>query len=117
MNLAYQCFRLALASNNDHAEAYNNLGVLEMRKGHIEQVGHFCTYRAVSFAREEEGFEPFTMLVKSVLCIFVGQKSYQKRAIQTQLLFEPGILVAIYFVMKCLLFCFNCKIGTSGEFI
>ena len=39
MNLAYQCFRLALASNNDHAEAYNNLGVLEMRKGHIEQVG------------------------------------------------------------------------------
>jgi len=39
MNLAYQCFRLALASNNDHAEAYNNLGVLEMRKGHIEMVG------------------------------------------------------------------------------
>ena len=38
MNLAYQCFRLALASNNDHAEAYNNLGVLEMRKGHNEQV-------------------------------------------------------------------------------
>lgn len=36
--LAYQCFRLALASNNDHAEAYNNLGVLEMRKGHTEQV-------------------------------------------------------------------------------
>ena len=37
-NLAYQAFRLALAANNDHAEAYNNLGVLEMRKGHIEQV-------------------------------------------------------------------------------
>jgi len=38
IQLAYQCFRLALASNNDHAEAYNNLGVLEMRKGHTEQV-------------------------------------------------------------------------------
>ena len=38
MNLAYQCFRLALSSNNDHPEAYNNLGVLEMRKGHVEMV-------------------------------------------------------------------------------
>jgi hypothetical protein len=38
MALAYQCFRLALASQNDHAEAYNNLGVLEMRKGHNDQV-------------------------------------------------------------------------------
>ena len=37
-NLAYQCFRLTLASNNDHAEAYNNLGVLEMRRGHVELV-------------------------------------------------------------------------------
>ncbi|XP_023384634.1 tetratricopeptide repeat protein 8 [Pteropus vampyrus] len=37
MNLAHQCFRLALANNNSHAEAYNNLAVLEMRKGHAEQ--------------------------------------------------------------------------------
>ena len=41
--LGYQCFRLALASNNDHAEAYNNLGVLELKKGHIEQVRHSFT--------------------------------------------------------------------------
>ena len=26
VNLAYQCFRLALTANNDHAESYNNLG-------------------------------------------------------------------------------------------
>uniref|UniRef100_A0A4W6EXR7 Tetratricopeptide repeat domain 8 n=1 Tax=Lates calcarifer TaxID=8187 RepID=A0A4W6EXR7_LATCA len=31
------CFKLALAFNNDHAEAYNNLAVLELRKGRIEQ--------------------------------------------------------------------------------
>ncbi|XP_067894932.1 tetratricopeptide repeat protein 8 isoform X2 [Heterodontus francisci] len=37
MNLAYQCFKLALANNNGHAEAYNNLAVLEMHKGHHEQ--------------------------------------------------------------------------------
>ena len=38
MSLAYQSFRLTLANNNDHAEAYNNLGVLELRKGHIDLV-------------------------------------------------------------------------------
>ena len=37
--MAHQCLRLALANNNSHAEAYNNLAVLEMRKGHAEQVG------------------------------------------------------------------------------
>uniref|UniRef100_A0A669DE31 Tetratricopeptide repeat domain 8 n=1 Tax=Oreochromis niloticus TaxID=8128 RepID=A0A669DE31_ORENI len=37
LTLAYQCFKLTLAFNNDHAEAYNNLAVLELRKGHIEQ--------------------------------------------------------------------------------
>ncbi|XP_029349223.1 tetratricopeptide repeat protein 8 isoform X5 [Echeneis naucrates] len=39
LTLAYQCFKLALAFNNDHAEAYNNLAVLELRKGRIEQIG------------------------------------------------------------------------------
>lgn len=31
--LAVYCFRLAISSNNDHGEAYNNLGVLEITKG------------------------------------------------------------------------------------
>ena len=35
-NLAYQCFRLALVANNNHAEAFNNLGVLEMRRGRVD---------------------------------------------------------------------------------
>uniref|UniRef100_A0A8C1WP08 Tetratricopeptide repeat domain 8 n=2 Tax=Cyprinus carpio TaxID=7962 RepID=A0A8C1WP08_CYPCA len=39
LTLAYQCFKLALAFNNNHGEAYNNLAVLELRKGRIEQVG------------------------------------------------------------------------------
>ena len=38
MTLAYQSFRLTLSNNNDHAEAYNNLGVLELRKGHVDMV-------------------------------------------------------------------------------
>ncbi|XP_033115930.1 tetratricopeptide repeat protein 8-like [Anneissia japonica] len=40
-NLGYQCYRLAVSSNNDHAEAYNNLGVLELRKGRMEQARAF----------------------------------------------------------------------------
>jgi len=31
---------MALASDNDHSEAYNNLGVLEARKGRVEMVGY-----------------------------------------------------------------------------
>ena len=54
LTLAYQSFRLALASNNDHAEAYNNLGVLEMRKGRIEMVSmstiNSSTVKQVFFA-------------------------------------------------------------------
>ncbi|XP_076834613.1 tetratricopeptide repeat protein 8 isoform X3 [Brachyhypopomus gauderio] len=41
LTLAYQCFKLALAFNNDHAEAYNNLAVLELRKGRVEQAKAF----------------------------------------------------------------------------
>jgi hypothetical protein len=45
MSLAYQCFRLTLANNNDHAEAYNNLGVLELRKGHIDLVSIHISFK------------------------------------------------------------------------
>jgi len=41
MGLAYQCFRLALSTDNSHAEAFNNLGVLEQRRGHPEQARAF----------------------------------------------------------------------------
>ena len=45
MTLAYQAFRLALSNNNDHSEAYNNLGVLEMRKGHVDMVSYLYICR------------------------------------------------------------------------
>lgn len=37
-SMAYRCFKLAVTCNNDHAEAYNNIGVLEWRRGRGEQV-------------------------------------------------------------------------------
>ncbi|CAF2880839.1 unnamed protein product [Rotaria sp. Silwood2] len=36
INLAIQCFRLALVHNNDHAEAYNNLGLVELQRENNE---------------------------------------------------------------------------------
>ena len=37
-SLAYQCFRLSLSADSNHAESFNNLGVLELRKGNVDQV-------------------------------------------------------------------------------
>nr|CAD7455464.1 unnamed protein product [Timema tahoe] len=41
VNLSMQCLRLALASDNNHAPSYNNLGVLEIRRRHPEQARSF----------------------------------------------------------------------------
>ncbi|XP_037550953.1 tetratricopeptide repeat protein 8 isoform X1 [Nematolebias whitei] len=73
LTLAYQCFKLTLAFNNDHAEAYNNLAVLELRKGHIEQSKAFLQ-TAASVAPHM--YEPHFNL--SILCEKVGdlQSSY-----------------------------------------
>ena len=39
--MAHQCFSLALTNNHSHAEAFNNLGVLEMRRGNLESARAF----------------------------------------------------------------------------
>jgi len=39
--LAYQCLRMAISISNDHAEAHNNLGVLEIKKDHVESARAF----------------------------------------------------------------------------
>lgn len=42
--LAYQCLKIAISVDPTHAEAYNNLGVLENRKGNEEQARSFFRY-------------------------------------------------------------------------
>ena len=37
LNLAYQAFKISVSHNPNHAESFNNLGVLELRRGNIEQ--------------------------------------------------------------------------------
>lgn len=64
-NLAHQCFRLALVNNNNHAEAYNNLAVLEMRKGHVEQVSELRWPSGSFFSTEKpSGVAIFTCRLK-----------------------------------------------------
>ena len=41
LGLAYQAFKVVLSIDGNHAEAYNNLGVLEMRKGHDDQARQY----------------------------------------------------------------------------
>ncbi|CAE1320057.1 TTC8 [Acanthosepion pharaonis] len=55
LNLAHQCFRMTLTYNNDHAEAYNNFGVIEFKKGHLAMARAF--YQS-SFALAPHMFEP-----------------------------------------------------------
>lgn len=42
-NLAYQCLRLAVAMDNSHAESYNNLAVLELRRGDVDKARAYLT--------------------------------------------------------------------------
>ena len=37
LGLAYQAFKVAISVDSNHSESYNNLGVLELRKGGIDQ--------------------------------------------------------------------------------
>lgn len=37
LGLAYQAYKIAVSSNPSHSESFNNLGVLELRKGNMEQ--------------------------------------------------------------------------------
>jgi len=37
LGLAYQAFKISVSHSSNHAESYNNLGVLELRKGNVEQ--------------------------------------------------------------------------------
>ena len=42
--LAYQCLKIAVSVCPSHAESYNNLGVLEYRKGNDDQARSFFRY-------------------------------------------------------------------------
>ena len=58
-SLAYQCFRLCLAFNADCAEAYNNLGVLEMAHQRFDLAKAFFQAAQTLQGAQSFMFEPF----------------------------------------------------------
>ena len=83
MNLAYQCFRLTLANNNDHAEAYNNLGVLELRKGNVDMVSQyffsgqsilFCVFNLYHIIIQT-GMNIFTLEIREFFSVLVSNST------------------------------------------
>jgi hypothetical protein len=70
LGLAYQAFKIAVSINSHHAESFNNLGVLELRKGNIDQArSNFTTaYQIAPFM-----FESFFNAGRSSLpCMCAG---------------------------------------------
>ncbi|CAF1280866.1 unnamed protein product [Adineta steineri] len=63
IHFAIQCFRLALVYNNDHAEAYNNLGLVELQRNNHE-IGRAYLQTAQGLAPHM--FEPFYNFGKSM---------------------------------------------------
>ena len=69
--MAYRCFKLALSANNNHAEAYNNLGVLEWRRGRGEQVsGNHMTNL---LQRSTYPYLPVFLIYMFIVCIEKGE--------------------------------------------
>lgn len=81
IKLAFQCFRLALSHNNDHAEAYNNLGVLELRRNHVDAARSFFQ---ASFVMAPHLYEPHYNFATLVDQLGDLQSSYvsAKRAVE-----------------------------------
>lgn len=56
LSLAYQALKISISFNPDHFEAFNNLGVLEMKKGSIDQAkSNFL----ISCKNTDYSFEPY----------------------------------------------------------
>jgi tetratricopeptide repeat protein 8 len=67
-NLAMQCLRLSLSADSNHAPAYNNLGVLEMRLGHCEQARAFFQAAGSLAPYLFEPHHNFAKLAEKVKC-------------------------------------------------
>lgn len=79
--LAGQCLRLAISADSSHAPAYNNLGVLELRRGRVNEAQAFFQ-AAASLAPYL--FEPYfnhAALSNKVYCLL--QRYVNKNFTQT----------------------------------
>jgi tetratricopeptide repeat protein 8 len=56
LNLAYQALKISISLNNNHYEALNNLGVLEIKKGNLDQAR---SNYLLACKNTEFSFEPY----------------------------------------------------------
>ena len=84
LSLAYESLKIAISSDPNHAEAFNNLGVLELRKGNIDQAkANF----AMSAKQSQFLFEP--AYNGSLVAYRTGEYQESYNAIQRSLQIYP----------------------------
>eukprot|EP00695_Tsukubamonas_globosa_P002740 TRINITY_DN3935_c0_g1_i1.p1 TRINITY_DN3935_c0_g1~~TRINITY_DN3935_c0_g1_i1.p1 ORF type:complete len:138 (-),score=47.15 TRINITY_DN3935_c0_g1_i1:38-400(-) len=74
LGLAYQAFKVAISVDSNHSESFNNLGVLELRKGNVDQAKtNFQTASRISDHMHEPIFN------EALLCFKLGdfQESFR----------------------------------------
>eukprot|EP00164_Ancoracysta_twista_P004617 GFYU01006235.1.p1 GENE.GFYU01006235.1~~GFYU01006235.1.p1 ORF type:complete len:511 (-),score=101.36 GFYU01006235.1:139-1671(-) len=65
LGLAYQAFKIAVSCDSTHGSSFNNLGVLELRKGNVEQArSNFLTAAKISDAMFEPQFNAALLAFK-----------------------------------------------------
>ncbi len=96
-NLAWQCFRLALSADASHAESFNNLGVLELRRGNVEQARAFFqtasslashlfepSFNLATLAEKSGDLQTAYVVVKKALANFPDHRDSQQLLLQLQ---------------------------------
>lgn len=85
IGLAFQAFKIAVSLDGNHAESYNNLGVLELKKGGFEQArSNFQVAERLA----PHLFEP--MYNNALIAYDIGDYESSYEAIQRSLEVYPG---------------------------
>ena len=114
LGLAYQAFKIAVSINSHHAESFNNLGVLELRKGNIDQArSNFTTayqiapfmfeafFNAGGYSRRAGVVDwPMTVVTRNAAVRFWRRGAC---ALGSVVVVEPCVCVCVFFLLTALL--------------
>lgn len=95
--MAFQCLRLSLTANNDHAESFCNLAVLEMRKGNIDQVSSYLNDILISNYLQVPFSQAKTLLQTAMK---FGDYTFEPFYNYALLCYQCGELQASYIALK-----------------
>ncbi|CAE7034026.1 Ttc8 [Symbiodinium sp. CCMP2592] len=96
LGLAYQAFKIAISVDPNHAESYNNIGVLELRKGNVEQAqAHFATAMRLAAHLFEPAFNGQRGKAEDVDCTLCLLAQAYPEHIESKELIKQGYFRAI----------------------